>query len=106
MREGEKGEDFNYKLILNPGRKTTAKLDVGKRLTQIKFKQIAYVMREMKETKGCLKKRMAHEDPDYQLLFMFSFRSPTARMIALHQRMRQRGQKKMKIKILRPSILV
>ena len=47
MREGEKG-DLNCKLILNPGHKTTAKLDVGKRLTQIKFKQIAYVMHEMK----------------------------------------------------------
>ena len=52
MREGEKGEDLNYKLTLNPGHKTTAKLDVGKRLTQIKFKQIAYVMHEMKETKA------------------------------------------------------
>ena len=37
MREGEKGEDLNYKLISNPGHKTTAKLDVGKRLTQIKL---------------------------------------------------------------------
>ena len=79
MREGKKGEDLNYKLILNPGHKTTTKLDVGKRLTQIKFKQIAYVMREMKETKGCLKKRMAHEDPDYQLLFTFSFMTEVPR---------------------------
>ena len=53
MREGEKGEDLNYKLILNPDHKTTAKLVVGKRLTQIKFKQIAYVMHEIKEKKGC-----------------------------------------------------
>ena len=63
MREGEKGEDLNYKLILNPGHKTTAKLDMGKRLTQIKFKQIAYVMHEMKETKGCLKEKNGSEKP-------------------------------------------
>jgi len=47
----KKGQNLNYKLILNPDHKTTAKLDMGERLTQIKFKQIAYVMHEMKETK-------------------------------------------------------
>jgi len=41
MREGEKGQNLNYKLILNPDHKTTAKFDMGERLTQIKFKQIA-----------------------------------------------------------------
>jgi len=41
MRKGEKRQNLNYKIILNPGHKTTAKLDVGERLTQIKFKQIA-----------------------------------------------------------------
>jgi len=58
MREGEKGEDLNYKLILNPDHKTTAKLDVGKRLTQIKFKQIAYVMHEMKKKNGSRRPRL------------------------------------------------
>ena len=57
MREGEKGQNLNYKLILNPDHKITAKLDMGERLTQIKFKQIAYVMHEMKETKGYLKEK-------------------------------------------------
>ena len=36
---------------------------MGKRLTQIKFKQIAYVMHEMKETKGCLKKKNGSRRP-------------------------------------------
>jgi len=35
MREGKKGQNLNYKLILNPDHKTTAKLDMGERLTQI-----------------------------------------------------------------------
>ena len=63
MREREKEKNLNYKLILNPGHKTTAKLDMGERLTQIKFKQIAYVMHEMKETKGCLKKKNGSRRP-------------------------------------------
>jgi len=49
MREGEQGQNLNYKLILNSDHKTTAKFDMGERLTQIKFKQIAYVMQEKKE---------------------------------------------------------
>ena len=57
MREGEKGQNLKYKLILNPDHKTTAKFDMGERLTQIKVKQIAYVMHEMKETKGYLKEK-------------------------------------------------
>jgi len=58
MREGEKEQNLNYKLILNPDRhKTKAKFDMGERLSQIKFKQIAYVVHEMKETKGCLKEK-------------------------------------------------
>ena len=63
MREGEKGQDLNYKLILNPGHKTTAKFDMRKRLTQIKFKQRAYVMHEMKEKKGCLKRKNGSRRP-------------------------------------------
>ena len=31
MKEGEKGQDLNYKLILNPDHKTTAKFDMGER---------------------------------------------------------------------------
>ena len=38
MREGEKEQNLNYKLILNPDRhKTKAKFDMGESLTQIKF---------------------------------------------------------------------
>jgi len=63
MREGEKGQNLNYKLILNPDHKTTAKFVMGERLTQIKFKQIAYVMHEMKETKSCLKEKNGPRRP-------------------------------------------
>ena len=62
----------------------------------------------MKETKGCLKEKNGSRRPSLPAYFNVQLhdRSPAARMLALHQRMRQRGQKKMKIKILRPSILV
>jgi len=57
MREGAKGQNLKYKLILYPDHKSMAKFDIGDRLTQNKFKQIAYVMHEMKERKGCLKEK-------------------------------------------------
>jgi len=50
MREEEQGQNLNYKYM-------------GERLTQIKFKQIAYVMHEMKETKGCLKEKSGSRRP-------------------------------------------
>jgi len=71
MREGEKGQNLNYKLILYPDYKTTAKFDMGKRLTQIKFKQIAYVMHEMKATKGCLKEKNSSRRPRLPAFFHF-----------------------------------